>query len=108
MARGYVDRQINKELPRLARRARRQWEHLDFDRDVLGRAGLMRRSHAPGWGTALGLIALGGVAGSLLALLWAPKAGSQTRNEVRQRAQELMGQGKSRMQEHQPRSTIQA
>ena len=80
MARGYVDRQFNKELPRLAGRARRQWDHLD----------------------------LGGVAGGILALLWAPKAGAQARTEVKQRAQDLMGQGKARLQEQPVHSNIRA
>jgi hypothetical protein len=103
-AKKYLDQQFNKELPRLAKKARHRIEHLDLDRDVLARAGLMRRSQSPGLGTALGLFALGGIAGGILALLWAPKTGAQTRSEVKQRAQGLMNQGKERMDNSQDMS----
>lgn len=106
-ARKYLDQQFNKELPRLAKKARHRIEHLDLDRDVLARAGLMRRSQAPGLGTALGLFALGGVAGGILALLWAPKTGAQTRSEVKQRAQGLMQQGKDRVESAQQEMNAQ-
>ncbi len=95
-ARSYLERQINKELPRMARKARHRIEHLDLDRDVLARAGLMRSSRAPGLGTALGIFALGGITGGILALLWAPRTGAQTREEVKQRAQHLMNQTQDR------------
>lgn len=95
-ARNYLDRQINKELPRLAKQARNRIEHLDLDRDVLARAGLMRSSRAPGLGTALGIFALGGITGGILALLWAPRTGAQTREQVKQTAQNLMNQNQDR------------
>lgn len=100
-AKQYLDQQFNKELPKLAKKARHRIEHLDLDRDVLARAGLMRRSQAPGLGTALGLFALGGIAGGILALLWAPKTGAQTRSEVKARAQDMMQQGKNRVDDAQ-------
>ena len=97
-ARSYLDRQFNKELPKLAKKARHRMEHLDLDRDVLARAGLMRTSRAPGLGTALGIFALGGITGGILALLWATKTGAQTREQVKQTAQNLMNQNQHQNQ----------
>jgi hypothetical protein len=86
----FVEHQLKQDLPKQARRVQKQLARLDWERDFLNRAGLMRTSSAPGFGTGLALFVLGGLAGGLAALLLAPKTGPEFRSEVRTRAQGLM------------------
>ena len=91
LARDYLAHQLFEDFPRRAQLARRQLEKVDWDRNVLNRAGL--RLHRPGRDRAGGvaLFVLGALAGGAVALLLAPKAGQQLRGEVKTRAQDWMG-----------------
>ncbi|MCI0572219.1 MAG: YtxH domain-containing protein [Myxococcaceae bacterium] len=84
----YLAHQLVEDLPRAARR---RLGSIDWDRDVLNRAGLQRLSTARRGGNSVAFFVLGALAGGLAALLLAPKPGAELRSEVKHRAHDLIG-----------------
>ena len=85
----------------LARDGVKLWNRLgDLDLPEFDKERLMRRvgvtSYSPGSRTAsdIGLFILGGIVGALVGLALAPKRGVELRNDVRDRAMNLLDQVK--------------
>jgi hypothetical protein len=87
-AKDYVSHQVLEDLPRAARKA---LANVDWDRQVLNRAGLQRLSTQRRVFSGATLFVLGALTGAAAALMLAPRPGAELRSSVRSRAQTLMG-----------------
>jgi hypothetical protein len=98
-AKEFLAHQLMNDLPRAARK---RLAELDWDRDVLNRAGLQRTSTLQKGLGGLTLFCLGMVAGGVAALMLAPKPGAELRTDVKSRAQSLMQGSRQGLHEQAP------
>lgn len=86
---------LYKNLFNDARRfARRNLKNVRFDPDnMLHRVGLTRYRPYRYTVTSLSMLLLGGITGALFALAFAPKAGTEMRSQVRDRAMKMFERG---------------
>lgn len=99
MARTAKDFVTQQGLRGLSRAARKRLGRVDWDRALFNRAGLQRMSTARSAASGVTLFCLGALSGAMLALMLAPKPGSELRSQVRSRAQGMMGGGRPRFQQ---------